>query len=147
MSKKNLIPMNERTKEERRELGRKGGINSGKSRRRKSDMKKAFDVILSCEVEQKDIKKTLKKLGLPMTNEMALAMAMFDKALKGNVKAFGEIIKLVELHKDQYDIKEQEARTEQIKASTEKIKKDIVGENNTEDKLKQILELIEDGIE
>lgn len=45
---KNLIPMNERTKEEQREIARKGGRESGKVRRRKRTMKDAAHLILRC---------------------------------------------------------------------------------------------------
>ena len=38
MAKSNLIPNTERSPEELREMGRKGGIKSGESRRRKRDM-------------------------------------------------------------------------------------------------------------
>lgn len=44
--KENLIPYNERSKDEARENGQKGGINSGKSRRKKADMRKAVQSML-----------------------------------------------------------------------------------------------------
>lgn len=47
---KNLIPMNERTKEEQREIARKGGRESGKVRRRKRTMKDAAQLILQLPV-------------------------------------------------------------------------------------------------
>jgi hypothetical protein len=40
MKQSNLIPNSERSPEELREMGRKGGIKSGESRRRKRDMLK-----------------------------------------------------------------------------------------------------------
>lgn len=40
MAKSNLIPNSERSPEELREMGRKGGIKSGEARRRKRDMLK-----------------------------------------------------------------------------------------------------------
>lgn len=42
----NLIPMNTRSKEEASELGRKGGIASGKARREKATMKKTLEMLL-----------------------------------------------------------------------------------------------------
>lgn len=54
----NLIPFSERTPEERRELGRKGGIASGMARRAKRDAikqmvieKKAEAEVLQAEIE------------------------------------------------------------------------------------------------
>ena len=44
MKRSNLIPNSERSPEELREMGRKGGIKSGESRRRKRDMLKMAKV-------------------------------------------------------------------------------------------------------
>lgn len=40
----NLIPNHERSPEELREMGRKGGIKSGESRRKKRDLRKDFKI-------------------------------------------------------------------------------------------------------
>ena len=42
----NLIPMNTRSKEEASELGRKGGIASGETRRKKATLKKTLETLL-----------------------------------------------------------------------------------------------------
>lgn len=42
----NLIPNTERSLEELREMGRKGGIASGKARRRKRDLQKLAKMLL-----------------------------------------------------------------------------------------------------
>lgn len=42
----NLIPNTERSPEELREMGRKGGIASGKARRRKRDLQKLAKMLL-----------------------------------------------------------------------------------------------------
>lgn len=42
----NLIPMSERSESEVRELGRKGGIASGETRREKATMKKTLEMLL-----------------------------------------------------------------------------------------------------
>lgn len=41
MNSQNLIPNNERSPEELREMGRKGGIKSGESRRRRRELQRA----------------------------------------------------------------------------------------------------------
>ena len=46
MNEQNLIPTTERTKDEVREITTKGGINSGKARRKKADMRKAVQSML-----------------------------------------------------------------------------------------------------
>ena len=43
----NLIPFNERTESEQRQIAQKGGIASGAARRRKRSMKEAADYYLS----------------------------------------------------------------------------------------------------
>jgi hypothetical protein len=56
VNSKNLIPNTERTPEELREMGRKGGIASGKARRKKRDLQKAAKIWLEVftELESKD---------------------------------------------------------------------------------------------
>lgn len=47
MNAGNLIPNSQRTRQELREMGRKGGIASGKARRKKKELKKIAKWILS----------------------------------------------------------------------------------------------------
>lgn len=102
----NLIPGNKRSQNEARENGKKGGIASGKSRRRKADLRKAFETILEADVTSLTLKSTLEDLGFEATNEMALALVITQKAMKGNVKAFELISKLTSLGvKDRLDKK------------------------------------------
>lgn len=46
----NLMPNTERSPEELREMGRKGGIASGKARRRKRDLQKLARMLLDKQV-------------------------------------------------------------------------------------------------
>lgn len=43
----NLIPLNERTKEEQREIARQGGIASGEARKEKATMRKTLELWLN----------------------------------------------------------------------------------------------------
>lgn len=52
MNSRNLIPNSERSPEELREMGRKGGIKSGETRRRQRELRKMMEVIMSLEPEQ-----------------------------------------------------------------------------------------------
>lgn len=115
--------------EEARELGRKGGIASGKARRRKADLKRAFNTILKADVANENISKQLEALGFEATNEMALAMVMMQKAMKGNVKAFEQIARLVAIDtKDSLDRKEQRERIVSIQLENKRRKEQL--ENN-----------------
>lgn len=110
-NEQNLIPANKRSKSEARRNGSKGGIASGKSRRKKANLKKAFETILQADVASPNVKKQLEDLGFDTTNEMALAMVMMQKAMKGNVRAFEQISKLTTTEaKDSLDKKEQKER-------------------------------------
>ena len=104
--------MTERTKDEARAISSKGGKASGVARRKKADIKKAFETLLSLDVTDSKIKKQLEEMGMAGNNEALLAFATFQQAVKGNKKATENIIKLTNT-KDRYDIQEQ---TERIKA-------------------------------
>lgn len=125
-NEQNLIPANNRTKDEHREIAKKGGIASGKARRKKANLRKAFETILQAEVASPNVKKQLEDLGFDSTNEMALAMVMMQKAMKGNVRAFEQISKLTTTDvKDSLDKAEQKER---IKA--QKMKNKMLEEND-----------------
>ena len=64
----NLIPNSERSPEELREMGRKGGIQSGKSRRKKAQIKKNMKILATMLMESdegknlvEDLKKRLRE--------------------------------------------------------------------------------------
>ena len=103
---KKLKPVTERTKEEARAISSKGGKASGIARRRKADLKKAFETLLALDVTDSKIKKQLEEMGMAGENEALLAFATFQQAVKGNQKATENIIKLTNT-KDRYDIQEQ----------------------------------------
>lgn len=52
MNDSNLIPNTERSPEELREMGRKGGIASGKVRRRKRDLQKLAKMLLDKQIAE-----------------------------------------------------------------------------------------------
>ena len=133
--------------EEARELGRKGGIASGKARRRKADLKRAFNTILKADVANENISKQLEALGFEATNEMALAMVMMKKAMKGNVKAFEQIARLVAIDtKDSLDRKEQRERIVSIQLGNEKLKAQIGKEEGQDEKIAGFLDIIKGAV-
>lgn len=93
-NEKNLIPNSERTKEERIEIAKAGGIASGKARRRRKQIKEDLEMILSLPIKNGRIKDQLKALGIEdeeMTNQMAMTIALWQKAIKGDVSAFNSL--------------------------------------------------------
>lgn len=76
----NLKPQNKRTKEEQKEIARKGGKASGEARRKKRDLKMCMQILLEKEITNKK--------GETYTGAEAISMKQFEKALKGDAKAF-----------------------------------------------------------
>ena len=69
-----------RTKEEASERGRKGGIASGIARREKKTFRATLELLLDRKLD-----------GSPLTGREAVAFALFEKAMSGDVKAFQEL--------------------------------------------------------
>lgn len=76
MAKEDLIPLKNRPPEEQRAICRKGGINSGKTRRRKKELKELLTIALSLVDSETD-----------MSNAEMLVASMINKAIAGDVKA------------------------------------------------------------
>jgi hypothetical protein len=92
-NEQNLKPR-ELTSEEATEMGKRGGIASGKARREKKLMREQLEILLNLPIKNTKVKEQLKHLGLEddeMTNQMALITAMYQKALKGDVQAFNTL--------------------------------------------------------
>lgn len=91
MNDSNLIPMNQRTESEQREITRKGGIESGKARRRKKALKDISKVFLNARPTDDYTIKGLKAAGFDddeMTNAAGIILSLFDEAIaNGNTKA------------------------------------------------------------
>ena len=83
----NLIPMSRRSKSEVKQIASKGGINSGKARRKKADFRRVLNQILTMQVPDDVIKQQLQDLGLEGDMQTALNAAMVREALAGSVKA------------------------------------------------------------
>ena len=125
-NEQNLIKNSERTPSERRENAKKAGVASGKARRKKANLKKAFETILQADVASPSVKKKLEDMGFDTTNEMALAMVMMQKAMKGNVRAFEQISKLTTTDaKDSLDKREQKERIEALKLGNDKRRREM----------------------
>lgn len=78
----NLIPITERSKEEARAISAKGGVNSGKARRKKKQLKQLLELALSQPMK-----------GNPDDdNYTGITTALIQKALAGDTKAF-EVIR------------------------------------------------------
>lgn len=147
-NEQNLIKNSERTPSERRENAKKAGEASGKARRKKANLKKAFETILQAEVASPNVKKQLEELGFDSTNEMALAMVMMQKAMKGNVRAFEQISKLTTTDaKDTLDKKEQKARIKRLELDNKKREQELSGAKSDTGLMESLLEAVRGGDE
>lgn len=98
-NEQNLIPLNKRTKSEQREYARKGGQKSGEVRRKRKAMKEQMEMLLTLPFKSKKQFNFMKELGIEdndIDNQMALIVAMYGKALKGDVQAFNTIREVVQ---------------------------------------------------
>ena len=90
-NEQNLIPNSKRTPSELREMTRKGGIASGVARRRERTLKDTLEKMLSLPINDEQTKEFIQNLGFndeELDNKTAITVAMYQEALKGNVKAY-----------------------------------------------------------
>ena len=86
----NLIPINERDKDEQRKIRENAGRRSGEVRREKAQLKSAVKLLLSLPVKDPNIKKQLSALGMSdkdIDNSILPALGLFKKACKGDSSA------------------------------------------------------------
>lgn len=93
----NLIPLNQRTKEEQREIARQGGIASGKVRQEKATFKKTLEMILD---EPSKNGKTYRELA---------TLGFIRGAMSGNAQNFKLMLEIMgELNQIEEDRKQKE---------------------------------------
>lgn len=89
----NLIPFDERTEDEAREISRKGGKASGAARRKKKKMKEIAETLMAMQITKGqaaniDTIRCLPELkGKNITGEEAMIFAVFKNALNGDLQA------------------------------------------------------------
>lgn len=131
------------TAEKQRELAVKGGKASGAAKRKKADLKKAMELLLSLDVNDPKIKKQLENLGMTGDNQSLVAFSVFQQAVKGNQKAVENMLKLTNA-KDKHDIAEQKERIKALKL--ENNRKEQQEEQTTEQKLDSYFEKLQEVI-
>lgn len=83
--------------EEAREFGRRGGIASGKARRRKRMLRETIQIAAQCQVKNEKLRKMVKGMMGDEVDEdeidlqLAATVGMFMAATKGNANAFAQI--------------------------------------------------------
>ena len=99
MNEKNLIPFNERTESEQREIARQGGIASGKARREKQKTQQILADLVS--IKNKDLamfQKLATKLGLDgdiSIHEVFTLTCLLNSVKSGNLGDLERLSKLL----------------------------------------------------
>lgn len=97
-NEQNLIPFDERTESEQREIRSAGGQASGVSRRRKKSLREAAELYLSLPVADKRTWNRLAREGVEpedVDNQMAIIAGLTMRAMKGDSKAAKVIFDLI----------------------------------------------------
>ena len=97
-NEKNLIPFDQRTEEEQRDIRSAGGKASGVSRRRKRSLKEAADLYLSLPVSDRRVWNKIARKGVgpeDIDNQMAMIIGLTMAATAGDAKAAKVIVDLL----------------------------------------------------
>ena len=90
-NEQNLVPQNKRTKSEQREIARRGGKASGKSRKNKKYIKEILEELLLMDLPECKLNEDMRKLGISEENmsiQMAMCVMLIKQAVFGNLKAY-----------------------------------------------------------
>ena len=97
MNEQNLIDGAHRSQSEVREIGRKGGIASGRARLAKRRGRELIQMMLALPVTDPRILDELTKMGIcpkDMNNEVAMTARQIDKAIKkADTEAYNSVFK------------------------------------------------------
>lgn len=123
MNDENLIPLNKRTKSEKREIAKKGGKRSGEVRREQKTYRDMAKAMLSATITDKNMLNELKAYGLSETDVKAYTLlGMIKASANGSHNAFDRLMELTG-EASQTTTSEEEKQTKLLKA-IEKAMKD-----------------------
>lgn len=96
MNDKNLIPFNQRTESEKREIAKKGGKKSGEVRREQKTYREMAKAMLSATITDENILNELQAYGLSETDVKAYTLLGMIKASgNGSHNAFDRLMELI----------------------------------------------------
>lgn len=97
-NEQNLVPFDQRTESEQREIAQLGGIASGRARRRKRAMREAADYYLSLpETDRRRVNAMLRDQIQPedIDNQMAVVVGITERAKRGDAQAANVLLKML----------------------------------------------------
>ena len=122
MAKKDLIPLNQRTKDEQKKICSKGGKKSGEVRREQKTYRDMAKAMLSATITDENILNELQAYGLSETDVKAYTLLGMIKASgNGSHNAFDRLMMLVG-EETQATTSEQEKQANLLKAIQEAVK-------------------------
>ena len=122
MAKKDLIPLNQRTKDEQKKICSKGGKKSGEVRREQKTYREMAKAMLSATITDENILNELQAYGLSETDVKAYTLLGMIKASgNGSHNAFDRLMMLVG-EETQTTTSEQEKQANLLKAIKEAVK-------------------------
>ena len=111
---------NHRSTGELRVIQSKGGKASGESRRRKAMLRDTMNRLLTMQVDVPELSDILKADGGESTYEEVIAMAMIQRAMMGDTKAYKVIMNTIgQTNKSEDDLEEQRIRTDRARRARE----------------------------
>ena len=97
-NEENLIPLNRRTKGERRKIATMGGVASGEARRARRTARQCAEIYLSLPVSDMRKRNKMGRDGVDpddIDNMMLMVAAMTKAAQSGDVAAFNTLLKVL----------------------------------------------------
>ncbi|HGA4454308.1 TPA: hypothetical protein ACISRL_001768 [Streptococcus pyogenes] len=143
----NLIPANKRSESERREIAKKGGIASGKSRRRKKELKTIIEQALNSVIPNEKAQKKLESLGFDPTFQSAIALKVVEQAMNGNLRAVELISNISFAGKDILDKKEQRERIKSLQLENDKKQLTLSDDDKTENTLAEYFSKLDEALD
>lgn len=98
LNPQNLKPLNTLSNEEAKEIRSKGGKARQKQVKERKSMREQMDMLLSLPLKDQKIINKFKQIGVDtddMNNQMALIMATYQKALRGDMQAMNVARELI----------------------------------------------------
>nr|WP_227868844.1 MULTISPECIES: hypothetical protein [Streptococcus] len=146
-NEENLIPGNKRSKSELREITRKGGIASGKARRRKKEFKIIIEQALNSIIPNEKAQKKLENLGFDPTFQSAIALKVVEQAMNGNLRAVELISSVSFAGKDNLDKKEQKERIRALQLENDKRLLALSDNDKTESTLAEYFDRLDEALD
>ena len=97
-NEQNLIPLNERSKEDAKKIQQMGGQARGADRRRKRSMREAAEYYLSLSVTDTKVINKLQKDGVEpddIDNQMAIVVGLARAAMKGDSRSAKLLVEIL----------------------------------------------------